>query len=223
MMMPFPTPPSPSGNDSKPKFGPIPHFTRVYEVKVCPEKMVFGCTCHNQGRMGMPCRHIAAICIANGFVLGKDPTGFPLSSVRIFWRNQYYLYGLSKREDHRKSKEALIALAENDTLGLPCPEGITCPTNCSCPTEVFEAFYKPATHRLLNDTGTVATVAVKLMKERNNPRSFPKPVLAGLSQGSHLQSDSDDELDEWNHGYGRTIQHRGGVPRLKESSEPPLQ
>jgi hypothetical protein len=107
--LPGTPPPHPSHNNSKPKFGPLPRFTRVYEVKVCPDKMVFGCTCSNQGRMGMPCRHIAAICIANEFILGKDPTGFPLSSVRIFWWNQYYLYGLSKRPDHQKSKEALIA------------------------------------------------------------------------------------------------------------------
>jgi hypothetical protein len=199
--LPGTPPPHPSHNNSKPKFGPLPRFTRVYEVKVCPDKMVFGCTCSNQGRMGMPCRHIAAICIANEFILGKDPTGFPLSSVRIFWWNQYYLYGLSKRPDHQKSKEALIALSKNDTLGLPCPDGITCPTDCVCPTEVFDAFYTPATHRLLNYTGPEASAAVQQMKDRNNAYRFPDPVPAGLSQVSHLQSDSDnEEFEEWNHG-----------------------
>ena len=147
----------------------------------------------------MPCRHIAAVCLANEFILGKDPTGFPLSSVRIFWWNQYYLYGLSKTPDHQKSKEALFALANNDTLGLPCPEGITSPTEYSCPSAVFDAYYTPATHRLLNYNGPEAPAALQAMKDRNHANRFPDPVPAGLSQVSHLQSASDDEeFEEWN-------------------------
>ena len=43
-------------------FGPIPRFSRVYQVKVSFFTMVFGCSCKHQERMGMPCRHIAAVC-----------------------------------------------------------------------------------------------------------------------------------------------------------------
>jgi hypothetical protein len=150
--------------------------------------------------MGMPCRHIAAVCISNITILGNDPNGFPLSSVRIFWWNQYYLYGLSKRKDHQKSKEVLIALASNDTLGHRCPEGLDCPTTFACPEEVFESFHKKAIHRLLNYTSTVALGAVRLMQDRNNPKRITEPVPAGLSQVSHLPSDSEDLDDnEWFH------------------------
>jgi hypothetical protein len=69
--------------------------------------------------MGMPCHHIASVCLNYDSILGRDPKGFSLSYVRTFWWNQYYLYGLSNKKDHQKSKEALIALASNDTPGLP--------------------------------------------------------------------------------------------------------
>jgi hypothetical protein len=62
------------------KFGPIPRFSRVYEVTVTPNTNVFSCTCCNQQRMGMPCRHIAAVCQDN-HSLALDENGFPLSSV----------------------------------------------------------------------------------------------------------------------------------------------
>jgi hypothetical protein len=98
----------------KTKFGPIPRFSRVYEVKVSANTNLFGCSCYNQERMGMPCCHIASVCLDNETILGIKPQGFPLSSVRIFWWNQYYLYGLSNKKDHQKSKQALITLATND-------------------------------------------------------------------------------------------------------------
>jgi hypothetical protein len=51
---------------------------------------------------------------------GPDPLGFPLSSIRVFWWNQYYLYGMSEKEDHQKIRGAFLALADNNTQGLPC-------------------------------------------------------------------------------------------------------
>jgi hypothetical protein len=56
----------------------------------------FSCTCH-QLRMGMPCRHIVSVCCGNDTILGSSPQGFPLSSIQVFWWNQYYLYGMSER------------------------------------------------------------------------------------------------------------------------------
>jgi hypothetical protein len=53
-------------------------------------------------------------------------------------------------KDHEKSKQALMALASNDTPGLPCPERLDSPTMFACPQHVFDSYHKPATDRLLN-------------------------------------------------------------------------
>jgi hypothetical protein len=113
-------------------FGPIPRFSCVYEVTVEQASQVFSCTCCHQQRMGMPCRHIASVCRGNDTILGPNPLGFPLSSIRVFWWNQYYLYGMSEKEDHQKIRGALPALADNDTQGLPCPTNLDRPSVFPC-------------------------------------------------------------------------------------------
>jgi hypothetical protein len=52
-------------NGASTKFGPIPWFTHMYEVKASTETLVFGCSCCNQERMSMPRRHIASVCLNN--------------------------------------------------------------------------------------------------------------------------------------------------------------
>jgi hypothetical protein len=172
----------------KNKFGPIPRFSRVYEVEVNVTTMVFGCTCCHQQRMGMPCRHIAAVCRCNESILGPNPTGLPLSSIRVFWWDQYYLYGLSASKDHQKTKQAMIDLSDNDTLGLLCPCRLDSTETYPCPNHIFDAFHKPATYRLLNYDSFDAIGAVQLMQDRNNPHQMTDSVPAGLSQISHLPS-----------------------------------
>jgi hypothetical protein len=192
------------GNEcqKKNKFGPIPRFSRVHEVTVCEVTNVFHCTtCCHQERMGMPCRHIASVCRSNESILGNDCKGFPLTSIRIFWWNQYYLYGLSIKKDHQKSKEAMIALAANDTSGLPCPGRLDCPPSFSCPEHVFNSFERPATDRLLNYTSYDAMGALQLMHDRNNALRLRETVPAGLSQISHIP---DEDIyttggDDWDH------------------------
>jgi hypothetical protein len=161
----------------KNKFGPIPHFSRVYEVKVNANTQVLGCSCCNQERMGMPCHHIASVCHDNATSLGRDPKGFPLSSVLIFWWNQYYLYGMSNKKDHEKSKPALMALASDDTSGLPCPRMRDSPTTFACPGHVFKSYHRPATYHLLNYNSNVAIGAEMSMRGRNNTNHFPGWVM----------------------------------------------
>jgi hypothetical protein len=176
-------------------FGLIPRFSHVYEVKVSLYTMVFGCTCNkHQERMGMACRHIAVVCQGNSFILGEDPKGFPLSLIPIFWWNQYYLYGLSQKKDCRKSKEAIIALAKNDTQGLACPGRLDIPMIFVCLEYLYEAFYMPATDRLvLNYNSYNAIGAVQQMRDRNNPKQLVESVMPGLSQLGCLPVQ--DELD----------------------------
>ena len=190
------------GGGSPTQFGLIPRFTRVREVTVKKDSQVFSCSCCHQERMGMPCRHIGSICLSNNTILGDDPKGFPLSSIRVFWWNQYYLYGTSTKLDHQKSRMALLALANQDTEGLPCPPTLDNPRLFSYPDEVFYAFCQPPTDRLLNYDCTTARSAVQLLKDRNNPNQITVAVPAGLSQISHLpnQSDCESGFGEW--GFG---------------------
>jgi hypothetical protein len=151
-------------------------------------KWVFHCSCCNQERVGMPCQRIASVCQGNGNILGKDTTGFPLS----FWWNQYYLYGLSQKKDHKTSKEALIALVDNDMTGLACPPGrLDSPTMFNFPESVLEKFYKPSTDCLLNYSSFGTIGALQTLQERNNGGRLPESAPVGLSQLSCLP-DQDD-------------------------------
>jgi hypothetical protein len=157
----------------------------------------------------MPCRHIASICLSNNTILGDDPKGFPLSSIRVFWWNQYYLYGTSTKADHQKSKMALLALASQDTEGLSCPPTLDVPSSFSYPEHVFDAFNQSPIERLLNYDGFTAEAAVGLMKDRNNPIQSPVAVPAGLSQISHLRSRTD--CDSWSGSWGYDVEDRSNT------------
>jgi hypothetical protein len=145
------------------------------------------------------------VCLSNDTILGKDAKGFPLSSIRIFWWTKYYHYGLSGSDNHKATKEALLALAEDDTRGLPCPGRLDDPYKTYiCPERVTQAFYTPATNRLLNYDCADAMTALQDMRDRNNPNRFQHLLPAGLSQRSHLpdiDEDGDDDLDLNNWTY----------------------
>jgi hypothetical protein len=64
--------------------GAIPHFSRVYEVKVEKDIQVFSCTCCHQQQMDMPCHHIASVCRDNDTILGSSPQGFPIVEQNLF-------------------------------------------------------------------------------------------------------------------------------------------
>jgi hypothetical protein len=148
----------------------------------------------------MPCRHIASVCLGNDTILGPNPLGFPLSSIRVFWWNQYYLYGMSEKGDHQKIRVALLALADNDTQGLPCPSNLDKPIDFHCPDSVITLFHLPATDRILNYDSSTATHAAQSMKDRNNPHQLLQQVPAGLYQLSHLPSQENGDGNDWNFG-----------------------
>jgi hypothetical protein len=95
------------GCEKKHTFGPIPRFTRVFEVKVCVVRLVKCSGARVATKNVWVCP--AVILLQFDSILGKDSTGFPLSSIHMFWWNQYYLYVMSSKDDHRKSKEAMVA------------------------------------------------------------------------------------------------------------------
>jgi hypothetical protein len=147
--------------------------------------------------MGMPCRHIAAVCLSNDSILGKDAKGFPLSSIRVFWWNKYYHYGMSRVCDHKLTKQAMLALANDDTRGLPCPGRLDDPwRSYFCPERVIQKFYTPATNRLLNYDCVDAMTALQSIKDRNNPNRFQEMVPAGFSQRSHVRDEDEDDVED---------------------------
>jgi hypothetical protein len=131
---------------------------------------------------------------------GPDPLGFPLSSIRVFWWNQYYLYGMSEKEDHQKIRGAFLALADNNTQGLPCSKKLDKSIDFPCPDSVIALFHLPATDRLLNYDSSTATHAAESIRDRNNPHQQMQQVPAGLSQLSHLPSQQNRDDDDWNFG-----------------------
>jgi hypothetical protein len=107
---------------------------------------------------------------------------------------------MSEKEDHQKIRGALLALADNDTQGLPCPTNLDRPSVFPCPESVIALFHLPATDRLLNYDGSIATHAAQSMRDKNNPHRLMQQVPAGLSQLSHLPSQESGDDPEWHYG-----------------------
>ena len=93
----------------------------------------------------------------------------------------------------------MLALADNDTLGLACPTTLESPPTYSCPEQVWESFYKPATDRLVNYDSFNAIGAVQSMTDKTNPVRLPGAVPAGMSQLSHLPEVDEEECadNDW--------------------------
>jgi hypothetical protein len=108
---------------------------------------------------------------------------------------------MSSKNDHQKLKEAMIALAVNDTQCLPCLGRLDCPSSFSCPNHVCDSFYKPVTDQLLNYTSYESIGAVQLMQDRKNSFCLCEMVRAGLSQVSHLPDEDEKNYRgyDWNH------------------------
>jgi hypothetical protein len=76
---------------------------------------------------------------------------------------------MPEKEDHQNIRGALLALADNDTQGLPCPTSLDKSMDFPCPNWVIALFHLPATYRLLNYDSSTATHAAQSMRKRNNP------------------------------------------------------
>ena len=84
---------------SEKHWGPIPKFQRVYKVSLSSDsQQLMTCTCSHQERMGFPCCHIGCVLAepdCDGIVMFPDMSGFPISSVRVFWWSIMYRYSTS--------------------------------------------------------------------------------------------------------------------------------
>jgi hypothetical protein len=183
------------------KWGIIPKFQRVYEVTVDLQHGCFKCKCGSQERMGFPCCHIA--CVVQGTpelsVLHKK--GFPVTAIRVFWRLEYYLYGMSTKTEYRAVREALQKLADSDTMGLKCPP-LEPKEYDKMPDDVLLVASAPANARVLNYTSSQVVTAISLSGDQNNPTILPYGDHPGYSQtshfgeGNHFEFAQDDGGDE---------------------------
>ena len=171
------------------KFGIIPKFQRVYEVHVDSQDRCFKCKCGNQERMGFPCCHIASVVQGTSSLSNMHRKGFPVSAVRVFWRLEYYLYGLSPNAAYKTIQDALSKLAENDTnKGLKCPT-LSPQDHYNVPEGVVMVFTAPAYARVLNYTSSQVMTAMLSVKDKNNPTILPYGDHPGFSQTSHFGGD----------------------------------
>ena len=117
--------------------------------------------------MGFPCCHIASVVQGTSSLSNMHRKGFPVSAVRVFWRLEYYLYGLSPNAAYKTIQDALSKLAENDTKGLKCPT-LSPQDHYNVPEGVVMVFTAPADARVLNYTLSQVMTAISSVKDKNN-------------------------------------------------------
>ena len=172
------------------KFGVIPKFKRVYQVSVNKQHSL-QCTCRKHERMGLPCRHIGSVIKKNDVMNSMYNDGFPLTSVKVFWRIEYYLFGMSVSPMHSDIRKTLFTLSRNDTTGVACPDLQPLPS-FDVPDFVVQLFHSPAECRVLNYNDVLSTSSLRNLQDKFNRERFGDlgTVPVGLSQLSQLADDS---------------------------------
>jgi len=173
------------------KFGVIPKFARVYEVTVNKDGCLV-CTCLKQKRMGYPCLHVGQVMKSEPNLKVVYGSGFPLSSVQVFWRQEYYLYGMSEDPKHRSVQETLSSLVMNDTTGVPCP-ALPVLSEYVVPDYVLKLLHSPAECRVLNYNDTLSAAALQSLKDRRTRVVDDNNVPVGLSQASYFDEGQNDD------------------------------
>ena len=178
------------------RFGHLPKFNRVYVVTV-DENGCLVCNCVKHTRMGFCCRHIGAVMRMEPLLKAAYPNGYPLSSLKVFWRQEHYVYGMSTDPTHNSIKASLSSLAKRDTTGVSCPTNLmgSCETTTEVPEHIMELLHAPAEFRVLNYSPTVCTAALRDLQDCRNPASFGHAanVPVGLSQTSHFGSNNEED------------------------------
>jgi hypothetical protein len=102
--------------DSQDKYlGTVPKFKRVRKINRCYETGILRCDCCYFDRVGIPCRHIMALLCK---IFGGEFKGVAVNDVRVFWRNDYFYYGMQSRNN---IGSLLLQLRDSDTKGPIVP------------------------------------------------------------------------------------------------------
>jgi hypothetical protein len=97
------------------QLGTVPTFKRVRKIRRCAERGTLLCDCCYVDRVGIPCRHIIALL---HHILGGEFKGITVDDVRVFWRTDYFFYGMQPQNEMRS---LLMELRDNDTQGPLLP------------------------------------------------------------------------------------------------------
>ena len=148
------------------------------------------CTCSHQERMGFPCCHIGCVLAepdCDGIVMFPDMSGFPISSVRVFWWSIMYRYGTSGLPQHQELRMKLLELSYNDTPGFMLSLDLIKFDGHIRPwPSLVEMFHKHPRECLLNYTVQEASEAWQIYLNGMDPSLLDPP---GLSQKSFLSQD----------------------------------
>ena len=148
--------------------------------------------------MGYPCHHVASVMRTEPSFDGMFKDGFPLTSVQVFWRIEYYHYGMSTNPKHQSIQKTLAKIVANDTTGVPCPV-ISVQDEYIVPESVLTLLYSPAECRVLNYNDSLSAEALRKLKDKREHQRLEAmaDVPAGLSQASYF----DDGLDDGAFAY----------------------
>jgi hypothetical protein len=90
----------------------VPRFSRVRTVSCCPTNNVLTCSCGYFERVGIPCRHLLKIL---SVAYGAGYKGATADDVRVFWRKDYYFFGID--DTRQAAREELLLRRDNDVKG----------------------------------------------------------------------------------------------------------
>jgi hypothetical protein len=133
-------------DDSQDKhLGTVPRFKRVRKIHRCCETGTLRCDCCYFDRVGIPCRHIMALLCQ---ITGSEFKGVAVDDVRVFWRNDYFFYGMQPRND---MGSLLLQLRDSDTQGPIVPIDKVPPTISMDENHpIVKTFSLPLVERCLN-------------------------------------------------------------------------
>jgi hypothetical protein len=163
------------------QLGTVPKVKRVRKIERCGERGTLLCNCCYFARVGIPCRHIIALL---DHILGDEFKGITVDDVRVFWRIDYFLYGM---QPHSEMRSLLMKLRDTDTQGPVLPIDKVPPTIFMDDNHaIVKTYHLPATKRCLNYSQNHCQSAL----ERYGNTSCP--CHHGLSQEVYDYSNNDD-------------------------------
>jgi MULE transposase domain/SWIM zinc finger len=90
----------------------VPRFSRVRTVSCCPTSNILTCSCGYFERVGIPCRHLLKIL---SVAHGAGYKGATADDVRIFWRKDYYFFGID--DTRQAARDELLSRRDSDVKG----------------------------------------------------------------------------------------------------------
>jgi SWIM zinc finger len=138
------------------ELGTVPKFRRVRKIRRCNETGTLLCDCCYFDQVGIPCRHIMALLY---HILGEEFKGITQDDVRVFWRIDYYFYGMQPENEMRS---LLLELRDTDAKGPRLPsDKITATVLMDKNHHIVKTYLLPPSERCMNYTRSHCQQALK--------------------------------------------------------------